>query len=101
MTTQSTYSKQVKNVQQVVIGDWVKFGSEYVTNAFDQELKDQDHSYQIFITKNNGAYFIYAEDHDIEDIEQPKEGFKLLRDAKEHATEFAYFFLNCWLENHA
>ena len=100
MATLTTYNNQIKTVQKIAIEEWAKLGGDYVTNAFDHELKAHGHSYQIYVTKgDNGNWFVAAEEHDIEDIDQPKEGFKLLRDAKYHATEFAYFFLNCWLDN--
>lgn len=110
MTTMKTLNRQAKAVQQTTRGYWVKFMGDYSSNAFEaiyihhedrMECSTLDH-YQISVTKENGAWFAYAEEHDVDELVrsgyQPKEGFKTLKEAKAAAEAFGEHFEACWKE---
>ncbi|MBD2316649.1 hypothetical protein [Phormidium tenue] len=68
-------------------------------NAFS-EVSD-DRSYIISITKEDNRWYVFAEDHNPEDIDgQPENGFKSLYEAKAFAQRFGEYFEECHNENH-
>jgi hypothetical protein len=108
MTKASTLDNQIKQLKNAVRGQWIKFLGDYTTNAFEGVHHQDDEkswleardSYHVSITKISDRWFIYAEEHEIHDIEQPKEGFATLEKAKIAAIEFCEWFENTWLENY-
>jgi len=92
MTTQATIQKQIKALDNAYRGQWVRFMGDYITNAFYA----LEGNYQIIITKEDGRWFVSAEDHNAEDIDgNPEEGFRTLAEAKAFAEEFGEFFEDC------
>ena len=106
MTTQATLNKQIKALQNTARGGWVKFQGSYHTNAFEAVYTQTEElltvstlsDYQISITKEDGRWFVYAEEHDISDIDQPEDGCKTLAEAKEYAERLGEYFESCWKE---
>jgi hypothetical protein len=79
--------------------DWVKNGAYYEINAFSERTNDR--CYGISVTKENGRWFVFAEDHNSEDIDgHPENGFKTLYEAKAFAQRFGEYFEECYNENH-
>ena len=77
--------------------DWVKNGAYYEINAFDSS----DRCYGISVTKENGRWIVFAEDHNPEDLDgHPENGFKTLYEAKAFAQQFGEYFQECHDENH-
>lgn len=75
-------------------GHWVKNGSDYNMNAV--ESCSEHDAYIVTITKENGRWIVYAEDHNPEDISfNPANGFKTLTEAKAFAEDFAEYFEHC------
>jgi len=97
MTTQSTTKTQINKLNKAGRGDWVRFMGDYVSNAYSYA---EDGTYQLIITKEDGRWFVSAEDHDAEDIDgNPENGFCTLAEAKEFAEEFGEFFEDCAIQN--
>ncbi len=79
--------------------EWVKNGAYYEINAFSETVGDR--CYGISVTKENGRWFVFAEDHNSEDIDgHPENGFKTLCEAKAFAQRFGEYFEDCHNENH-
>lgn len=74
-------------------GHWVKNGSDYNMNAM--EICSEHDAYIVTITKENGRWFVFAEDHTSDDLEVPENGFKTLTEAKAFAEDFAEYFEHC------
>lgn len=110
MASLKTTKKAEQALQYVARGEWVKMSGDYHTNAFeafDSIEEDgyripQFHSrYTVSVTKIDDRWFVYAEEHepqDLFDIEQPREGFATLREAKAAAEEFGASFERLWME---
>jgi len=102
-----TLNTQIARLNDTVRGEWVKFEGAYVTNAFAGVWVQTDDAgwievpgrYHVSVEKIDGAYRIYAEEHEPLDIEQPKEGFASLKAAKIAAVEFCEWFETCWAES--
>jgi hypothetical protein len=107
MAKLNTLNGQVKRLNSVARGEFVKFQGAYVTNAFEGVYVQTDDAawievpdiYHVSVEKIDGAYRIYAEEHEPSDIEQPKEGFATLKAAKIAAVEFGEWFEACWNEH--
>jgi hypothetical protein len=95
MTTQATIKRQIQKLETMYRGDWVKFLGDYHTNAFES---CRDGMYQISITKEDGKWIVYADDHEPEDIDN-NAPFSTLAEAKEFAEEFGEFFEECFKDN--
>ena len=90
----TTLDRQIEATQRTYNGSWVKIDSRYESNAF--QSPDANRSYQVSITKENGRWFVYAEDHDPSDIiNQPIDGFQTLAEAKLFANDFGSWFESC------
>lgn len=75
-------------------GHWVKNGCVYNMNAM--EYGSEHDAYIVSITKEDGRWIVYAEDHNPEDIyKNPANGFKTLTEAKAFAEDFAEYFEHC------
>jgi hypothetical protein len=106
MAKSNTLNAQVKRLNSVARGEFVQFQGAYVTNAFAGVWVQTDDAgwteipgiYHVSVEKLDGAYRIYAEDHDVTEIEQPKEGFATLKAAKLAAVDFSEWFEECWNE---
>ena len=111
MTT-ATLNKQLKALRDVVRGAWVKFNGSYYTNAFEAIVSEvaEDYikfsrlsDYQIGVTKDDDRWFVFAEDHEPDEIAklgyQPENGFKTLAEAKISAEAFGGWFESLWIEN--
>jgi hypothetical protein len=101
------WDRQAERVRNLVQGDWTKFMNCYCTNAFSAiHHQTETHAwvsthdaYTVSVEKfDNGRWYVYAEEHEPRDIEQPQEGYATLKAAKEAAIEFCQFFEQCWLE---
>ncbi len=113
MVTTATLNRQVKAVQTVSAGNWVKFMSDYVTNAFEAVRLEENgkvkyellNSYQVTVTNIEGKWFFYAEEHEVEELiemgYQTKDGFKALKDAKKAAESFCESFRETFEEAEA
>lgn len=109
MATQATLKRQIKALQSTVRGGWVKFQGSYHTNAFEAVYTQTSgdamsittlSDYQVSITKDNGRWLVYAEDHNAEDLnDQPEDGFRTLAEAKVFAERFGEWFEQLWKEN--
>jgi hypothetical protein len=85
---------QIKKLQEVTRGEWVKFCGDWTTNAFEAP----GNIYYISVTRADGRYFCYAEEHEPADIiDQPASGFNTLREAKTFAIDFGEFFESCFM----
>lgn len=106
MAKSNTLNVQTKKLNSVARGEFVKFQGAYVTNAFAGVWVQTDDAvgievpgiYHVSVEKIDGAYRIYAEEHEPSDIEQPEEGFASLKAAKAAAVEFCEWFETCWNE---
>jgi len=97
MTTQTTLDRQVKASQRTYNGVWIRCMGNHESNAF--QSPDDNRSYQVSITKENGRWLVYGEDHEPSDIvNQPTNGFRTLTEAKEFADEFGSWFESCYEE---
>lgn len=99
----STKSSKTTNTYDLYRGTWAKLNGYYNTNAFGRDVEmDSTNGYAITITKEDGAWFFYAEEHDIDELvkmgHQPEEGFKTLKAAKEAAEEWGELFESLWLQ---
>ena len=73
--------------------DFIKDGCRTRLNALQNGVGE----YMITIEKDGYNWFVYAEEHESEDMEASgiKATYKTLRDAKRAAIEFAVFFQSC------
>lgn len=98
MTTQQPH------VYDLPCGEWLRDSSAYYsTNAFSGavELEPGD-GYAITITKENGRYIFFAEEHETEELiamgYHAPEGYRTLKECKKAAQEFGYSFEQTYLE---
>lgn len=111
MTKLKTLENQLRSLQGITRGEWVRVQGDYVTNAFEgiyKELGDDRASYvpvdtyQVSATKQDGRWFVFAEEHETQELirmgEQPSDGFRTLAEAKSAAEAFGAWFESVSLE---